>query len=82
MGCLVLVGKDLELDAVGGQFEPYPYHQMRLHAGGALESNLEYCRTREAIETESGKAVVILTPKECHSLGVTLFGGHDYESRA
>ena len=55
---------------------------MRLHAGGALESNLEYCWTREAIETESGKAVVILTPKECHSLGVTLFGGHDYESRA
>ena len=35
-GCLVLVGKDIELDAVGRQFEPYPYRRMRLHAGGAL----------------------------------------------
>ena len=29
-------GKDIEVDAVGRQFEPYPYHQMRLHTGGAL----------------------------------------------
>ena len=32
-------GKDIELrelDAVGRQFEPYPYRQMRLHAGSAL----------------------------------------------
>ena len=27
-GCLVLVGKDIELDAVGLQFEPYLYHLM------------------------------------------------------
>ena len=31
-----LSGIDIELDAVGRQFEPYPYRQMRLHAGGAL----------------------------------------------
>ena len=30
-GCLVLVGKDIELDAFGRQFEPDC-----LHAGGAL----------------------------------------------
>ena len=35
-GCLVLVGKDIELDAVGRQFEPYLYRRMRLHACGAL----------------------------------------------
>ena len=30
------VGKDIELDAVGRQFEPYrPYRRMNLHAGGA-----------------------------------------------
>ena len=34
--CLVLVGKDIELDAIGRHFEPYPYRRMRLHAGGAL----------------------------------------------
>ena len=33
---LVLVGKDIELDAVGRQFVPYPYLRMRLHAGGAF----------------------------------------------
>ena len=27
-GCLVLVGKDIELDAVGRQFESFPYHRM------------------------------------------------------
>ena len=33
MRCLVLVGKDIELDAVGRQpeFEPYPYHRLHLH---------------------------------------------------
>ena len=31
VGCLVLVGKDIELDAVGRQFEPYPYRRLRLH---------------------------------------------------
>ena len=36
MICLVIVGNDIELDAVGSQFEPYPYRRMRLHAGGAL----------------------------------------------
>ena len=35
-GCLVLVGKGIELDAVCRQFEPYPYHQMRLNAHGAF----------------------------------------------
>ena len=30
-GCLVLVGKDIELDAVGRHFEPYPYGRLRLH---------------------------------------------------
>ena len=34
--CLVLAGKDTELDAVGRQFQPYPCRSMRLHAGGAL----------------------------------------------
>ena len=29
VGCLVLVGKDIELDAVGRQFEPYPYRRLR-----------------------------------------------------
>ena len=33
---LVLVGKVIELDAVGRQFVPYPYLRMRLHAGSAL----------------------------------------------
>ena len=32
----VLVWNDTELDANGGQFESYPYSQLRLHAGGAL----------------------------------------------
>ena len=32
---LVLVGKDIEPDAVDRQFEPYPYRRMRLYAGGA-----------------------------------------------
>ena len=36
MICLVIVGKDIELDAVGSQFEPCPYGRMRLHAGGTL----------------------------------------------
>ena len=36
MGCLVLVGKDIELDGIGRQFESYPYRQMRLHAGGSF----------------------------------------------
>ena len=35
-GYLVLVGKDIELDDVDHQFEPYPYCLMCLHAGGAL----------------------------------------------
>ena len=35
-GCLAPVGKDIELDAVDRQFEPYSYRKMRLHAGGAL----------------------------------------------
>ena len=35
-GCLVLVGNDIELDAIGRQFEPYLYRRMRSHAGGAL----------------------------------------------
>ena len=30
-GCLVLVGEDIELDAVGRQFEPCPYRRLRLH---------------------------------------------------
>ena len=30
-GCLVQVGKDIELDAVGRQFEPYAYRRLRLH---------------------------------------------------
>ena len=34
--CLVLVGKDIELDAVGRQFEPYPYRRMHLHSGVSL----------------------------------------------
>ena len=34
--CLVLVGKVMELDAVGCQFKPYPYSRMCLHADGAL----------------------------------------------
>ena len=33
--CLVQVGKDMELDAVGSKFEPCPYSRKRLHAGGA-----------------------------------------------
>ena len=32
----VLVGKDIELDAVVRQFERYPDSRMHLHAGGAL----------------------------------------------
>ena len=36
LGCLVLVGNDIELDAIGRQFEPYLYRRMRSHAGGAL----------------------------------------------
>ena len=31
MVCLILVGKDMELDAVGHQFEPYSYSRMCLH---------------------------------------------------
>ena len=30
------LGKGIKLDAVGRQFEPYPYRRRRLHAGGAL----------------------------------------------
>ena len=29
-------GKDIELNAVGRQVEPYPYRRMRFHAGGGL----------------------------------------------
>ena len=35
-GCLVLVGKDVELDVIVCQFQPYPYHRMHLHADDAL----------------------------------------------
>ena len=42
----------------------------------------EKMRTREVIETESGTAFVIVTPKECHSQRVTLFGGQDHHSLA
>ena len=35
-GCLVLDGKDIELDVGGRQLEPDPYRRMRLHAGASI----------------------------------------------
>ena len=41
-GYLVLVGKDIELDVVSCQFEPYPYSQMSLQINFA-------CRWRSVV---------------------------------
>ena len=46
--CIVLVGKNIELDAICHQFEPYPYLQMCLHAGVAALAPL--CMTWDAVE--------------------------------
>ena len=35
-GCLVLVGKDIDLDVVSHQLEPYPYRRMCLNIGSTL----------------------------------------------
>ena len=40
------VGKDIELDSVGRQFEPYPYRRMRLHAGGCCSQTVVVLKLR------------------------------------
>ena len=46
--CIVLVGKNIQLDAICHQFEPYPYRQMCLHAG--VTALVPLCMTWDAVE--------------------------------
>ena len=63
-GCLVLVGKDIELDAVGRQFEPYPSSHGRVTAG-CIGGRVSVLVARVSCRSQT---VVVLKPSSCGEL--------------